>query len=165
MELSGDRREESVMTDMKKNIKRTAVLSVVLILMFATTVFGAEQTEEYVPAVYATFWALVPPVVAIGLAPVKKRCTVLCSLVFLMGGILYSGFSFEGTITHIFEDGMISVLSDSYNVGILIFPRDPRAMVCPDEPGRRGRQHSASLRRIILKGRVGAELATILLAV
>ena len=43
------------MTDMKKNIKRTAVLSVVLVLMFATTVFGAEQTEEYVPAVYATF--------------------------------------------------------------------------------------------------------------
>lgn len=70
------------MTDMKKNIKRTAVLSVVLILMFATTVFGAEQTEEYVPAVYATFWALVPPVVAIGLALVTKRCTVLCSLVF-----------------------------------------------------------------------------------
>ena len=45
------------MTDMKKNIKRTAVLSVVLVLMFAITVFGAEQTEEYVPAVYATFWA------------------------------------------------------------------------------------------------------------
>ena len=40
------------MTDMKKNIKRTAVLSVVLILMFATTVFGAEQTEEYVPAYF-----------------------------------------------------------------------------------------------------------------
>ena len=58
VELSGDRREESVMTDMKKNIKRTAVLSVVLILMFATTVFGAEQTEEYVPAVYATFWEI-----------------------------------------------------------------------------------------------------------
>ena len=61
------------MTDMKKNIKRTAVLSVVLVLMFAITVFGAEQTEEYVPAVYATFWALVPPVVAIGLALYHKR--------------------------------------------------------------------------------------------
>ena len=66
VELSGGRREESVMTDMKKNIKWTAVLSMVLVLMFATNVFGAEQTEEYVPAVYATFWALVPPVVAIG---------------------------------------------------------------------------------------------------
>ena len=61
------------MTDMKKNIKRTAVLSMVLVLMFATNVFGAEQTEEYVPAVYATFWALVPPVVAIGLALITKE--------------------------------------------------------------------------------------------
>ena len=61
------------MTDMKKNIKRTAVLSVVLILMFATTVFGAEQTEEYVPAVYATFWALVPPVVAERAGTYHKR--------------------------------------------------------------------------------------------
>ena len=79
MELSGGRREESVMTDMKKNIKRTAVLSVVLVLMFAITVFGAEQTEEYVPAVYATFWALVP---RSGWHLSQKRCTVPCSSVF-----------------------------------------------------------------------------------
>ena len=38
-----------------------------------------------------------------------------------MGGLLYSGFSFEGTTMHVLEDGFISVLSDSYNVGILIF--------------------------------------------
>ena len=130
MELSGDRREESVMTDMKKNIKRTAVLSMVLVLMFATTVFGAEQTEEYVPAVYATFWALVPPVVAIGLALITKEVYSSLFIGVLMGGILYSGFSFEGTITHIFEDGMINVLSDSYNVGILIFLVILGTMVC-----------------------------------
>ena len=118
------------MTDMKKNIKRTAVLSVVLILMFATTVFGAEQTEEYVPAVYATFWALVPPVVAIGLALITKEVYSSLFVGVLMGGILYSGFSFEGTITHIFEDGMINVLSDSYNVGILIFLVILGTMVC-----------------------------------
>lgn len=130
VELSGDRREESVMTDMKKNIKRTAVLSVVLVLMFAITVFGAEQTEEYVPAVYATFWALVPPVVAIGLALITKEVYSSLFIGVLMGGILYSGFSFEGTITHIFEDGMINVLSDSYNVGILIFLVILGTMVC-----------------------------------
>ena len=38
-----------------------------------------------------------------------------------MGGLLYSGFRFEMTITHIFVDGIIGVLSDSYNVGILVF--------------------------------------------
>ena len=162
MELSGDRREESVMTDMKKNIKRTAVLSVVLVLMFATTVFGAEQTEEYVPAVYATFWALVPPVVAIGLALITKEVYSSLFVGVLMGGILYSGFSFEGTITHIFEDGMINVLSDSYNVGILIFLVILGTMVClMNRAG--GSAAFGQFAADHIKGRVGAELATILL--
>ncbi len=162
VELSGDRREESVMTDMKKNIKRTAVLSVVLVLMFAITVFGAEQTEEYVPAVYATFWALVPPVVAIGLALITKEVYSSLFIGVLMGGILYSGFSFEGTITHIFEDGMINVLSDSYNVGILIFLVILGTMVClMNRAG--GSAAFGQFAADHIKDRVGAELATILL--
>ena len=155
------------MTDMKKNIKRTAVLSLVLVLMFATTVFGAEQTEEYVPAVYATFWALVPPVVAIGLALITKEVYSSLFIGVLMGGILYSGFSFEGTITHIFEDGMINVLSDSYNVGILIFLVILGAMVClMNKAGGSAAGGSAAFGQFAadhIKGRVGAELATILL--
>ena len=162
VELSRGRREESVMTDMKKNIKRTAVLSVVLVLMFAITVFGAEQTEEYVPAVYATFWALVPPVVAIGLALITKEVYSSLFIGVLMGGILYSGFSFEGTITHIFEDGMINVLSDSYNVGILIFLVILGTMVClMNRAG--GSAAFGQFAADHIKGRVGAELATILL--
>ncbi len=162
VELSRDRREESVMTDMKKNIKRTAVLSMVLVLMFAITVFGAEQTEEYVPAVYATFWALVPPVVAIGLALITKEVYSSLFIGVLMGGILYSGFSFEGTITHIFEDGMINVLSDSYNVGILIFLVILGTMVClMNRAG--GSAAFGQFAADHIKGRVGAELATILL--
>lgn len=150
------------MTDMKKNIKRTAVLSMVLVLMFATTVFGAEQTEEYVPAVYATFWALVPPVVAIGLALITKEVYSSLFIGILMGGILYSGFSFEGTITHIFEDGMINVLSDSYNVGILIFLVILGTMVClMNRAG--GSAAFGQFAADHIKGRVGAELATILL--
>ena len=150
------------MTDMKKNIKRTAVLSVVLVLMFAITVFGAEQTEEYVPAVYATFWALVPPVVAIGLALITKEVYSSLFIGVLMGGILYSGFSFEGTITHIFEDGMINVLSDSYNVGILIFLVLLGTMVCLMNRGG-GSAAFGQFAADHIKGRVGAELATILL--
>ena len=150
------------MTDMKKNIKRTAVLSMVLVLMFATTVFGAEQTEEYVPAVYATFWALVPPVVAIGLALITKEVYSSLFIGVLMGGILYSGFSLEGTITHIFEDGMINVLSDSYNVGILIFLVILGTMVClMNRAG--GSAAFGQFAADHIKGRVGAELATILL--
>ena len=150
------------MTDMKKNIKRTAVLSVVLVLMFAMTAFGADGTEEYVPAVYATFWALVPPVVASGLALITKEVYSSLFVGVLMGGILYSGFSFEGTITHIFEDGMISVLSDSYNVGILIFLVILGTMVClMNRAG--GSAAFGQFASDHIKNRVGAELATILL--
>ena len=68
-----------------------------------------------------TFWSLLPAVVAIGLALVTKE--VYSSLFFgvLVGGLLFSGFSFTGTIEHVFVDGIIGSLSDSWNVGILIF--------------------------------------------
>lgn len=70
---------------------------------------------------HATFWALVPPVVAILLALITKEVYSSLFIGIIVGGLFYSGFSFEGTVTHIFQDGMISVLSDSWNVGILIF--------------------------------------------
>ena len=39
----------------------------------------------------------------------------------VVGGLLYADFSLEGTLTHIFNDGVAASLSDSYNVGILVF--------------------------------------------
>ena len=39
----------------------------------------------------------------------------------MVGAVLYSGFSFEGTMNHVLSGGIIAVLSDSYNVGILVF--------------------------------------------
>ena len=104
------------MTDMKKNIKRTAVLSVVLVLMFAITVFGAEQTEEYVPAVYATFWALVPPVVAIGLALVTKEVYSSLFIGVAVGAMLYSGFNPWESFVNFFD-----IMKNSMNLNILIF--------------------------------------------
>ena len=81
------------------------------------SVFAAEAGEEaYTPSVYATAWALLPPIIAIGLALITKEVYSSLFLGIVMGGLLYSGFSFEGTTMHVLEDGFISVLSDSYNV-------------------------------------------------
>ena len=169
MELSGGRKEESVMTDMKKNIKRTAVLSVVLILMFATTVFGAEQTEEYVPAVYATFWALVPPVVAIGLALITKEVYSSLFVGIVIGGLFYGnafqpGFSAERSVLHIFEDGLVGVLSDSYNVGILIFLVVLGVMVSMMNKAG-GSAAFGEWASEHIKTRIGAQLSAIILGV
>lgn len=99
-----------------------AVLAIVLtVIMCPLVAFAAEEGQEYVPAMYSTFWALVPSLVAITLALITKEVYSSLFLGILVGGLFYSGFQFEGTIMHIYNDGFISVLSDSYNMGILIF--------------------------------------------
>ena len=64
-----------------------------------------------------TFWALVPPIVAIALALITKEVYSSLFVGILVGGLFVSGFSFVGTLNAIFTDGMIAQISDSYNVG------------------------------------------------
>lgn len=135
-----------------------------LALAFSTTVLAAEEEMEYVPGLHATFWALVPPIVAIGLALITKEVYSSLFVGILMGGLLYSGFQFELTITHIFVDGIIGVLSDSYNVGILVFLVILGAMVSlMNKAG--GSAAFGQFAASKIKNRVGAQLATILLGV
>ncbi len=68
-----------------------------------------------------SFWALLPPIIAIALALITKEVYSSLFIGIVVGGLLYTNFSFTGTIEHVFVDGMIGQLSDSWNVGILIF--------------------------------------------
>ena len=68
-----------------------------------------------------SFWSLLPPIIAIVLALVTKEVYSSLFIGILCGGLLYSGFSFTGTMEHVFVDGMVGSLADSWNVGILIF--------------------------------------------
>ena len=68
-----------------------------------------------------SFWALVPAIIAIALALITKEVYSSLFIGILVGGLLYSNFSFTGTMQHVFVDGMIGQLSDGWNVGILIF--------------------------------------------
>ena len=70
---------------------------------------------------YNSFWSLLPPIIAIALALITKEVYSSLFLGILVGGLLYANFGFEGTVLHVLEDGIVSVLSDSYNVGIIIF--------------------------------------------
>ena len=62
-----------------------------------------------------------PPVIAIALALITKEVYSSLFVGIVIGGLLYSGYGFEGTVLHVFQDGVVGVLSDGYNVGILIF--------------------------------------------
>lgn len=128
------------------------------------TVLAADAEETYQPALYATIWALFPPLVAIILALITKEVYSSLFVGIVVGALLYSGFKFEGTVTQIFEGGIIKVLSDSYNVGILIFLVILGSVVCMmNKAGG-----SAAFGRWASKKihtRVGAELAAIILGV
>ena len=128
------------------------------------TVLAADAEETYQPALYATIWALLPPLVAIILALITKEVYSSLFVGIVVGALLYSGFKFEGTVTQIFEGGIIKVLSDSYNVGILIFLVILGSVVCMmNKAGG-----SAAFGRWASKKihtRVGAELAAIVLGI
>ena len=109
-----------------------------------------------------TFWSLVPPIVAIALALITKEVYSSLFIGIVCGGLLYSGFSLSGTIEHVLIDGIIGSVSDSYNVGILVFLVVLGAMVMLMNRaggsaafGRWSQEH--------IKTKVGAQLATIVL--
>lgn len=81
---------------------------------------------EYIPELYATFWSLVPPLVAIILALITKEVYSSLFIGIIIGSLLYGGlftahFSLETSILHVFDDGLIRVLSNPSNIGILVF--------------------------------------------
>ena len=130
-----------------------------------TNVCATCDGTGYIPSpshFYNTAFALLPPVIAIALALLTKEVYSSLFIGILMGGLLYSNFSFEGTLTHVFSDGIVASLADSYNVGILIFLVVLGTIVCLMNKaggsaafGRWAKQN--------IKTRAGAQLASILL--
>jgi tetracycline resistance efflux pump len=109
------------MEETKKNDKsnRWVVTLVSVLIVLAVLVFAALTTNA--DSVKNSFWTLVPPIIAIGLALVTKEVYSSLFIGIVAGGLLFSGFGFEQTTMHVFKDGFVAVLADAYNVGILIF--------------------------------------------
>jgi Na+/H+ antiporter NhaC len=83
-----------------------------------------ENLKDYESAFYATPVALLPPIIAIALALITKEVYSSLFIGILSGALLYSEFNLELTVKTLFFDenaGMLSKLSDSGNVGILVF--------------------------------------------
>lgn len=152
---------------MKPTVKRIAlgtIFLVAIVLMSYLMVFAEDGGDDYKPAMYSTFWALVPPIVAIGLALITKEVYSSLFIGIVIGGLFYSNFSFEGTVNHVLQDGIVSVLSDTYNVGILVFLVVLGIVVAlMNKTGA-----SAAFGRwaeVKIKTRLGAQLATVALGV
>ncbi|MCI9005655.1 MAG: Na+/H+ antiporter NhaC family protein [Lachnospiraceae bacterium] len=152
---------------MKRKMKRKRIWAAPLALLALCSpvlVFAASEGEEYMPVMYASCWALLPPVVAIVLALITKEVYSSLFVGILIGGLFYSEFTFEKTVTHVFQDGIVGVLSDSYNVGILVFLVILGILVCMmNQAG--GSAAFGRWASIHIKSRIGAQLATVLLGV
>lgn len=113
---------------------------------------------------YATFMALVPPIIAIALALITKEVYSSLFVGVIAGALLYTNFDPVGTVTSVVNDGLISSVADSWNVGILIFLVLLGTIVALVNKaggsiafGRWAQTH--------IKTRVGAQLATFALGV
>lgn len=96
-----------------------AALASILAICAPVFAFAAEGEEQ--PALYATAFAAVPPLLAIVLSLITKEVYSSLFLGVLAGGVLYSGFDFSTFMNHVMIDGIVGSLSDPSNTGILVF--------------------------------------------
>ena len=132
---------------------------------------GVEYTT-YEEKVYSetpfagTFWSLLPPIVAIVLALISKEVYSSLFLGCLVGALLYTQFApWDTIVTLVGADyGIISVLADSGNMGIIVFLVTLGIMVDLMNKGG-GSEAFGRWAKKTVHTRCGAQLLTMLLGV
>ena len=166
---------------MTKSKKLTLVVAIVVILALLVVAFitkGADKTLDCPDCeglstlvcetcsaegtVRGSLWALLPPVIAIGLALITKEVYSSLFVGVLVGGILQSDFSFAGTLDSVVSDGFISSVSGS--AGIFIFLVELGIIVALINRAG-GSAAFGEWAKTHIKTRVGAMLATFLLGI
>ena len=140
--------------------KRATYLSLIAVLLFMgclnyAVVFNGMQVKD-------TVWALTPPLIAISLALITKEVYSSLFIGILSGALLITGFEPVGMLNQLFPNGMMTVLADKWNVGILVFLVILGTMVqLMNRTGGSAAFGAWAATRI--KSRAGAQLSTMLL--
>ncbi|MBQ4516182.1 MAG: Na+/H+ antiporter NhaC family protein [Clostridia bacterium] len=151
---------------MKKFNKKTIFTIVAtLVMMLATSlvVFATgEEGEEVVSKFYATFWALIPPIVAIGLALITKEVYSSLFVGILLGGFLASEWNPVGALDNVVNEGIIAATAGT--AGIFVFLVILGIIVAlVNKAG--GSAAFGRWAEVHIKSRVGAMIATFVLGV
>ena len=150
---------------MKLNKKSLFSFFAVMLLMFVTaTVVSAtgEDAETFVSSYHSTFWALVPPLVAIALALITKEVYSSLFLGIVLGGLLSTNWHPVAALDNILNEGIIAAVSGT--AGIFIFLVILGAMVAlVNKAG--GSAAFGRWAEVHIKSRVGAIFATFILGV
>ncbi len=107
-------------------------------------------------------WALLPPIIAIGLALITKEVYSSLALGIVVGGLLYANFDFLKAMDAITSDGLISAVSDT--AGIFVFLVELGIIVALINKAGGSRAFGKWAAQHI-KSRTGAMLATFVLGV
>ncbi|MBR4702521.1 MAG: Na+/H+ antiporter NhaC family protein [Oscillospiraceae bacterium] len=103
----------------RNRILRVLLLVLAVSLLLGVAVFADGDGEEAVPSMYGTFWALVPPLVAIVLALITKEAYSALFVGVVIGALFAADFAPVRTVDLIINDGLITALAD--NAGIFLF--------------------------------------------
>ena len=126
---------------------------------------AAEEAEEAAAAASPylnTFWALVPAIIAIILALLTKEVYSSLFVGILAGALLLNNFHLENTMNRVFSGGFVGSVTDTYNLGILVFLVLLGMMVAlMNKAG--GSAAFGRWAQTHIKSRVGAQVATIFL--
>lgn len=137
-----------------KSIITVIVVLAVLALAIGVAVSGMDTV--------ATYWALIPPVVAIGLALITKEVYSSLFIGIVTGAIFASGGSFSKAVDHVVSDGLISAISGTAGIflflvilGIIVALINRAGATAAF--GRWAKTH--------IKSRIGAQIATFILGI
>ena len=149
----------SVMPVMAESVEEAAAEAVEVV---AEATEEAEEAAVVASPYLNTFWALVPAIIAIILALLTKE--VYSSLFFgiVAGALLLNNFHLENTMNRVFSGGFVGSVTDTYNLGILVFLVLLGMMVAlMNKAG--GSAAFGRWAQTHIKSRVGAQVATIFL--
>ena len=130
-----------------------------------TGIINVKDTAD--SSYFASFWALIPPIIAIGLALITKEVYSSLFVGIAVGGLLSAnifkeGFSLTGSMDYIINDGLISAVADSAGIFIFLVLLGVMVALINKSGGSRAFGNWAVKH---IKSRAGAMLATFALGV
>lgn len=145
----------------KKNI--IAFLTFTFAMIISTVAYAeGEDGEAVVSMFHATFWALIPPIVAIGLALITKEVYSSLFVGIVLGGLLSANFAPVATLDNLLNEGLIAAVSDTAGIFLFLVILGIIVALVNKAGGSAAFGRWASVH---IKTRVGAQLATFLLGV
>jgi len=136
------------------NTLAAAVAIAVLVMAVYVSMSGVETVT--------TFWALVPPIVAIGLALITKEVYSSLFIGIVVGSVLASGGSMATAVDHVVSDGLIAAIEGTAGIFLFLVVLGVIVALVNKSGGSAAFGRWAETH---IKSRVGAQLATFVLGV